>query len=135
MKIRFVIYGAIGWILEIIWTGIGSLLKGDLSLKGFSSLWMFLIYGLGLFLEPIHDRIRGLHWFRRGLIWTMLIFAIEYGSGWFIWAVTGHYAWFYNGTPFAVNGLIRLDYAPAWFGLGLLFEKLHDSLNRGINIS
>ena len=26
---------------------------------------------------------------------------------------------------FSIRGLIRLDYAPAWFVLGLFFERLH----------
>jgi uncharacterized membrane protein len=36
--------------------------------------------------------------------------------------------WDYTGTPLAVAGVIRLDYAPAWFVAGLLFERLHDWL-------
>ena len=55
---RFLIYGVSGWGLEIMWTGIGSLLRGDLMLSGFSYLWMFPIYGLARFLEPLHDQLR-----------------------------------------------------------------------------
>ena len=32
--------------------------------------------------------------------------------------------WDYSSTPFHVNGVIRLDYAPLWFGLGLFYEFL-----------
>ena len=32
--------------------------------------------------------------------------------------------WDYSKSPLNVNGLIRLDYAPLWFGAGLLFEKI-----------
>ena len=46
MKIRFLIYGIVGWCTEIMWTGIGSLFKGDLTLIGWSSIWMFPIYGM-----------------------------------------------------------------------------------------
>lgn len=133
MKIRFLIYGALGWIIEIIWTGFSSLLNGDWSLKGFSSLWMFPIYGMGVLLEPIHDRIRHLNWFVRGIIWMLIIFALEYATGWLVKALTGHYVWYYS-SPLAIRGLIRLDYAPAWFALGLFFEKLHDYLTERVKI-
>lgn len=129
MKLRFIIYGLMGWTMEIFWTGIGSLLKGDPSLRGFSYLWMFPIYGLALFLEPVHQRIRGLPWYIRGFIWTGMIFSVEFISGTIIKFAVGVIPWDYTGeSPYQVYGLIRLDYAPAWFLAGLLFEKLHDFL-------
>jgi uncharacterized membrane protein len=73
MVIRFILYGFLGWILEIIFTGSGSLLRGSISLTGYTYLWMFPIYGLAVFLEPIHDGIRKAPWPIRGLIWVALI--------------------------------------------------------------
>ena len=32
--------------------------------------------------------------------------------------------WDYSDAPLNIRGLIRLDYAPLWFGAGLLFEKI-----------
>ena len=52
---RFFIYGLIGWGMEIFWTGLYSLISGDLRLLAFTNLWMFFIYGAAVFLEPIHD--------------------------------------------------------------------------------
>lgn len=131
MKKRFIIYGLLGWCLEIVWTGLGSALRAETQLKGFSYLWMFPIYGLAAFFEPIHDRIRRLFWVYRGGIWLLLIYVVEYTSGWLLRLLTGSCPWDYRGsTRLEVGGLIRLDYAPAWFAAGLLFERIHCWLDR-----
>jgi hypothetical protein len=59
---RFFIYGILGWGIEVIWTGLGSLISGDLRLLGFTNLWMFFIYGAAVFLEPINDIISSWKW-------------------------------------------------------------------------
>lgn len=124
MLIRYFIYGLLGWNLEILWTGLGSLLHGSPNMMGHTSLWMFFIYGLAAFiLEPIHNKIAGWRWIWRGLIWVAVIFAIEFLAGMLL-RFMGIQAWFYEG-PAAVMGVIRLDYAPAWFAAGLLFERVH----------
>lgn len=129
MWVRALIYGALGWLVEIVWTGAGSILRRDPRLRATTYLWMFPIYGLGgLLLEPIHLSISGHPWVLRGLIWTLAIFCIEYVTGWLIRSWVGESPWNYEGAPLAVDGLIRLDYAPAWFVLGLLFERVHSTL-------
>ncbi len=125
---RFFIYGLIGLSMEIIWTGLGSLLSGDIRLEGFSNLWMLPIYGSAVFLEPIHDIIAKWKWPLRGILWVAIIWGIEYTSGFLLIHTLHIHAWFYKGT-FAVDSLIRLDYAPAWFAAGLLFERLHRLLD------
>ena len=125
---RFIVYGLLGWSLEIIWTGLGSLLTGDVRLTAWTYLWMFPIYGLGIALEPLHDRIAGLPWAARGLIWMMVFFAIEYATGWSIRVLVGVSPWNYAGAKWNIDGLIRLDYAPVWFIIGLAFERVHDFL-------
>jgi len=128
MLIRFVIYGFTGWCTEIFWTGMGSLLRGDTKLRGWTYLWMFPIYGLAIALEPIHNQIRGLPLFLRGGVYVLFIWLIEYFSGWFLKNTIHICPWDYSKTPYSINGFIRLDYAPAWFIAGLLFERLHDFL-------
>lgn len=120
--------------MEILWTGWASLLKGDFALRGVSYLWMFPIYGSGVFLEPLHDRLRELHWFLRGLLWIIVIFTIEFVSGAFIKMSVGVIPWDYTGaSALSIGGFIRLDYAPAWFIVGLLYEKIHDFLRNKIS--
>lgn len=129
MKVRFLIYGLMGWVLEVLWTGLGSALRGDWGLVSRTYLWMFPIYGLAVFFEPLHDRIRRWPWPVRGLVWVAAIWAVEYSTGWVLRTLVGRTPWDYTGkTPYSVRGLIRLDYAPAWLAAGLLFERAHDWL-------
>lgn len=96
---------------------------------GHTSLWMFFIYGSASFLlEPVHNKIRPLPLPLRGVIWTALIFGIEFAAG-LVLKLFGITAWHYDNR-FSVLGLIRLDYAPAWFAVGLIFERVHDLLLR-----
>lgn len=130
MIVRFLIYGIMGWVIEIFWTGLGSLLRGDLNLSGFTYLWMLPIYGSAVFLESLHDQIRTMPWLARGMVWAAVILMIEYAAGWTLQSVLGSCPWDYRGyTQYTLDGLIRLDYAPAWFVVGLIFERFHDWLD------
>ncbi|NLI92351.1 MAG: hypothetical protein GX434_09155 [Peptococcaceae bacterium] len=128
MTKRFLIYGLIGWCSEIIWTGLNSLVQGDLRLMGFTNLWMFFIYGCAVFLEPLHDYISDWRWPIRGLFWLILIWGIEYISGSLLHSVLGVYPWHYTDS-LSVNGLITFTFAPVWFVGGLLFERIHRTLD------
>lgn len=128
---RYIIYGFTGLIVEIFWTGLGSLLLGNFALTGHTYIWMFFIYGLGVFLEPVHDRIRGGHILLRGTIWAILIFSIEFTTGYFLKLIIGRVPWDYSSlTNYTLWGIIRFDYFPVWFILGLIFEKYHDYLDK-----
>ncbi len=130
MMKRFIIYGFVGWIFEIVFTGTGSLLRGSLSLTGYTYLWMFPIYGMAVLLEPVHDSIRSAPWPIRGMIWVSLILFIEYISGWLLRTSIGICPWDYSGSsPYVVDGFIRLDFFPFWFTAGLIFERIHDFLD------
>lgn len=128
--VHFIIYGLLGWCLEIIWTGLSSLLSGDICLTAKTYLWMFPIYGLAILFEPLHDVIRFWPTWMRGFVWMLLCFAVEYLTGWMLQATLGTIPWDYSRAALNIHGLIRLDYAPAWFVAGLLFEKIHDWLDR-----
>ena len=84
MRKRFVIYGMVGLCMEIFWTGMGSLINGNLRLIGQSNIWMFFIYGMAIFLEPIHTLLNGWSVILRGGVYTLLIFITEYFTGWLI---------------------------------------------------
>lgn len=125
---RFFIYGVVGWGMEILWTGMRSLVHGDLTLEGFTNIWMFFIYGSAVLLEPIHDIITKWRWFVRGILWVVIIWGVEYTTGLMLLSVLGVYPWVYTG-PYAIDGLITLSYAPAWFAAGLFFERVHRLLD------
>lgn len=126
---RFFIYGIAGWSMEIVWTGLYSLTHGNASLEAYTSLWMLLIYGSAVFLEPLHDIIQNWNIFLRGLIWVVIIWGIEFTTGKILLSILHVYPWRYYG-KFAVEGLVRIDYAPAWFIAGMLFERIHRTLDR-----
>lgn len=131
---NFIKCGVAGWCMEIIFTSAESIAVGDMRLMGRTSLLMFPIYGLGALLGPICqwlDRwlgdaerlgIRDKIW-RHGTNNMVLIFLAEYLSGAFL-KFYGICPWDYSGRFFNVDGLIRLDFAPFWFGAGLLFEGI-----------
>jgi len=126
---RFIVYGCTGWIIETVFTGLSSALDGDKNLKCHTYLWMFPIYGLGILLEPLHEIMRGLLWVYRGFVWVAAIFLIEYVTGWIIKLIIGECPWDYDVDGeilVSVKGIIRLDFLPVWFAVGLMFERLHD---------
>ena len=118
------IYGLLGWCLEIFWTGLGSFWSGNINLSGRTSLWMFPIYGLGILLEPLYEHLKEKSPIVRGIIYTLVIFSIEYFTGSILHSL-GIYPWNYRGTPLAIQGVIRLDYTPVWFIVGLIFERVY----------
>ncbi len=109
--------------MEIIFTGLGSLRRNEHSLTARTSIWMFPIYGMACFLTPLCRLLKGKNPFIRGSVYTCCIFAGEYVSG----SVLKKYRacpWDYSSAKYNIKGVIRLDYAPLWFGAGLLFEKI-----------
>ncbi|MDO4278174.1 putative ABC transporter permease [Lachnoclostridium edouardi] len=140
MKIiqNFLKCGVTGWCLEVMFTSVESIMAGDWRLMGKTSLLMFPIYGMGALLEPIGKGVD--KWIgdpqtgvavlqekdkivRHGMLYMVLIFVVEYGSG-LLLRNHGICPWDYTGRHTNINGLIRLDFAPLWFGTGLLFEQI-----------
>ena len=123
MKRNFLLCGLLGWSLEIFWTGLHSLFKRDRQLMGYSSLWMFPIYGMAALIRPVYRVLRNHSAFFRSMFYSAGIFCCEYLSGSFL---KKHHLcpWDYSSSPFNINGVIRLDYAPLWMAAGLIFERI-----------
>jgi hypothetical protein len=85
---------------------------------------MFFIYGMIVFLEPLFRYIQPLPFALRGLIYMGCIFAGEFLTGSLL-KRADICPWDYSGQRFQVAGIIRLDYAPAWFAAGLFFERIY----------
>jgi uncharacterized membrane protein len=126
---RFVLYGFIGICTEIFWTGMGSLLQGDIRLTGITYVWMFPIYGMIVFSEPLQHRMEKWPLVLRGGVYTILIFLVEYMSGSLFKLVLGVCPWTYSG-HLAINGIIKLDYAPVWFCFSLIIERIHKAMDK-----
>jgi len=121
MIITFFIFGLIGWCMEVFWTGLGSILKKDFRATSTTSIWMFFIYGSAALFTPVIRLILPFPLVIRGLIYALCIFTVEYGTGMFL-KTLNVCPWDYSSCRFSVQGVIRLDYTPVWFGVGLLFE-------------
>ena len=130
MRKRFVIYGLLGLLAEVLWNGFGSMIKGDVLLRGATSIWMFPIYGLAVFLEPVHNRIKHLPLMVRGSVYMLLIFVAELISGLLLRFILGECPWNYVYKMYTICGVITLEYAPVWFVYGIMFEKTHDVILR-----
>jgi len=113
-----------GWCMEILWTGLHSLFRKDFRLTANTSIWMFPIYGLAVFLEPVCDIMMPLPIVLRGAAYVVFIFAAEYAVGTALKRLRVC-PWDYSGSRFHVKGIIRLDYAPVWFAAGLIIEFIH----------
>ena len=118
--------GLIGWCMEIIYTSLLALRSRDLTLKGSTSLWMFPIYGCAVFLTPLIRLIKNLPAWKRGLTYASMIFSAEYLSGKLL-SKRNLCPWDYSKSRWNIGRVIRLDYAPYWFGAGLLFERFLSS--------
>lgn len=121
---NFLICGLIGWCNECFWTGLHSIAEHkDKKLTCRTSVWMFPIYGMAALLAPMSTLLRGMNTFLRGVVYTSCIFVMEFASGSFLKKIRAC-PWDYSKAKWNIKGLVRLDFAPAWFALGLLYEKI-----------
>ncbi len=109
--------------MEIFWTGLHAFRVRNLKLMGNSSLWMFPIYGSAAFLTPVMRRMKDASFLIRGLVYMSCIFLGEYVSG-ILLKRQDLCPWDYSKSPFNIQSVIRLDYAPVWFLVGLFFERI-----------
>lgn len=130
--LRFTVFAAVGVALEVVFTALLDYHDtGNVRLMGQSYVWMLPIYGsIPFALDAVYPRVRSVSIPWRIIIYVALILAGEYLSGWALKTFVGMCPWEpgYRGKPWAVHGLMRLDYAPAWAVAALIFETLYLSL-------
>ena len=123
MENKFIKCGLIGWTMELFATSLSNYHRsGDRRMMGNTSLWMFPIYGMAAAMAPVGKFLCKRNIVFRGSVYMCMIFAAEYTTGWLLRRL-GMCPWDYSESPLNIDGLIRLDYAPAWFTAGLLFEN------------
>ncbi|MGN0308431.1 MAG: hypothetical protein ACI4DN_09465 [Lachnospiraceae bacterium] len=121
---NFLYCGATGWFTEILFTAFQSFRRRDWRLIGQTSIWMFPIYGMGCLLIFPYRLLKNRSVLLRGISYMAAIFTGEYISG----RLLNHFhacPWDYSGCRFNLHRVIRLDYAPGWFLLGLFLERVH----------
>lgn len=120
---NFLRCGLTGWCMEIFFTSLDSFRRRDFKLKGNTSVWMFPIYGCAALFAPVYRLLRNRPFWVRGLTYMSLIFSGEYLSGRLL-SLREMCPWDYSRSRWNIRRIIRLDYAPVWFGAGLLFERV-----------
>ena len=122
MKKAFILCGLTGWCMEILWTGLHSILSGELTMTGKTSLLMFPIYGCGAIIRPLSGKLSAVPLFCPRLhLYCRIFFFVGIYQRYSFYAVFHMCPWDYSNTPLNYRGLIRPDYAPLWFGAGLFF--------------
>lgn len=120
---NFLKCGLAGWCMEILFTSLGALRRRDMTLKGFTSLWMFPLYGCAAILSPLGRLLQKKPFWLRGLTYTGVIFSMEFLTGSLL-SRQKSCPWDYAHSRWNIGRVIRLDFAPCWFLAGLLFERL-----------
>ncbi len=123
LTFTFLRCGILGWCLEILFTALQSFRRREKTGMGNTSVFMFFIYGMAVFLKPVCALVKNMPVWLRGLIYTVCIFSAEYTTGMLL-SRKERCPWNYAHSRYHINGLIRLDYAPLWFFTGLLFERI-----------
>ncbi len=121
--ITFFRCGILGWCLEILFTALQSFRRREKTGMGNTSVFMFFVYGMAVFLKPVYTLIRTLPALIRGTIYMFCIFTAEFTAG-SILSVKELCPWNYERSRYQIRKLIRLDYAPLWFVAGLIYERL-----------
>jgi len=133
---RFILYVAMGFTLEIIFSvvGIEKVLGVSIPkrvpkkyLEGWVSLYMIPIHGLGMALgfEAIRHLIINFHISLRYLIYALLISSTEALTGWIYDKLTGFYSWdYYELSRYKVfkRGYTLWTLIPLWGFAGLVME-------------
>ncbi len=128
---RFLIFACIGLLIEVFFTSLGGLRHGDFNLRGHTSPWMMLDYGLlGVVTMPIARALTrlGAPLVLRAAVYMLGIFFIEFVSGW-LFDLCHIRIWDYSHLRLNLCGYITLMYAPFWYALGLGVEYLYKKVD------
>lgn len=128
---RLYFWGVHGVFAEVVFTGIWEfIVTGDWTLKGCSSLWSFITYGIGtLCTELMHYHLlsRRTPLLLRCIVYVLVVYAWELSFG----AILSYFdacPWDYSHFDYDVMGLVTLEYAPFWFLAGLYFEYIMSAM-------
>ena len=127
-------YGCMGLLVEIFFTGLGAVIvQKNWAATGKTYLWMLPIYGFsGVLFDSVRDF--GLPYWVNAPIMVLGIYVIEFGSGWILEKIIGRCPWDYGSGRYTLMGYIRLDYAPFWLILALIFDPVSALLHRVLKI-
>jgi uncharacterized membrane protein len=140
--VRVPLYMMFGLIMEVLFTGITDLVspkflqswhvmgfeksafggKRNVKAVSYTFLWMLPIYALLVFFEPVTILLKEWPLWLRGFIYLPSIWLTEYITGWVIQKLTGECPWDYSYAKYSFHGLIRWDFAPFWYAMGVFLD-------------
>ena len=129
-------FGCFGMACEIFVVAFTNLFKSTplwdeplWSLTGKTYVWMFPVYVLiPILLGPLKKLLKEQHLIIRLLIYVLIIYAIEFSSGFLLEQLTGKCPWEYT-SGWEIMGYIRLDYFPSWLFFAYILETLYSYLD------
>lgn len=121
---RFALYAALGLLIEVLFTGVRSVIQGNLSATSTSYLWMIPIYGFAALAMEGLQSATGWRWVSLAPAFVLIIFWVEYASGWLLHHLIGACPWDYGAGPWSPGGYINLRYTPFWFALAAGFGPI-----------
>ncbi|MFT4982589.1 MAG: hypothetical protein ACI9UR_002464 [Bacteroidia bacterium] len=134
----FILYACLGITTEVFFTAFVDLITSDsfdnLSLMGYSYIWMFPIYGVTSIVFPIgFDILKKWNRILRYFTYAVAILVVELCAGFLLEQITGSCPWEYQ-VGWHFGGYIRFDYLPLWMLFGAIIEEFH-RFNRSIGIA
>lgn len=125
MFIRFAIFGLLGLLATLVFTGIrGAVSKRGFDLTGSASLVLFPAFGLIAIVYPIVAiRVGNLPWYGRAIVYTLAFYIAQYAIGWVLTKLR-ICPWRYPPGG-SLGGLVRITDAPVWFACGLGTEWIY----------
>jgi len=138
--IMSLIFACVGVSTEVVFTAFYELISavskgthaGDYSLMGKSYVWMLFIYAsIPFFIRAIFPDVHKPHLIIKAFVGVILIYIVEYFSGWVLELFTGRCPWKYE-EGWHIHGYIRLDFAPAWFVFALMILLIYKVLHERI---
>lgn len=134
-----VVFASLGVTTEVVFTAFMNLInqtplcgKPLIALAGDSYVWMILVYAL----IPIighygYDKIKKYNIILRLIIYVILIYIVEFTSGFILQKTLGSCPWHYD-SGWQIMGLIRLDFFPAWAFFCWMVERLYVFMNERV---
>lgn len=115
-----------------LYTGVAINNKPLIALAGTTYVWMAFIYALipvlGFF---FYDKVKNIPFYFRLPMYVVILYAVEFTSGYILRATTGSCPWEYK-TGWNIMGLIQLEYFPAWLFFVWMVERLYVFVNNKI---
>jgi uncharacterized membrane protein len=132
---RALVYGAVGVLIEMLFTGIYSvIIDRNPRAIATSYLWMIPIYGLaGLILETLNRVLYSVWLFAPAMV--IFIYAYEFVWGWVLERLAGKKIWDYGRGKHTIMGYVNFRYLPFWLLLACFFGPMSRFLTKLVQIA